>query len=133
MGNEVDRRKLRLSFVFVLLAIPAAWALESLLRATVFAARARVTAEAFGPSLRRIAWVTFGLTVVLGGVSGLLRPALRRRYDARTAMMTGASIPQVPAILACSVGILGADPLPVALAALASTLFVAWHRPAPGK
>ena len=87
-------------------------------------------ADAFGPSLRRIAWVSFGLTLVLGGVAAMLRPALRRRYNPAGAMMAGASIPQVPAILACSVGMLGADPGPVAWTALACTLLVAWHWPA---
>jgi hypothetical protein len=130
MGKDDERRKLRRSYALVVLAIPAAWAVTTLLRATVLAARVRTTTASFGPSLRRIAWVSFGLTVLLGAVSAWLRPALRRRYEPGAAMMTGASVPQVPAILSVSIGMLGADTLPVALAVLASTVLVAWHRPA---
>lgn len=129
--NEAERRKTAVSFLFVLFAVPAAWAAETLARRTIFSESAATISEAFGPSLRRLAWISFGLTLLLGVLSVALRPALRRRYDPGGAMMAGASIPQVPAILACAVGVLGADPRPVAATAIACTIFVALHRPAP--
>jgi hypothetical protein len=132
MGQQDEARKARISFALVVAAVPAAWAAEVAARRTVLAGHADAIAAVFGAGLRRVAWVALGLAVVFGLLSVALRPALRLRYNAGGAMMAGASIAQLPGIAACTVGMLGADPVPVALTAAVCTVFVAFHRPRLG-
>ncbi len=132
MGQQVDRRKAWISFALVVAAVPGAWAAEILARRTILAGYAAAISGVFGQELRRVAWASFGLAMIFGLVSLGLRSALRRRYNAGGAMMAGASIAQLPGIVACTIGTLGADPLPVALTAMACTVFVAFHWPRLG-
>jgi len=121
------------AIVAVALATPGALGVETLARALLLPADLEQVRQDLRPTLTPVAWALLVLTVVAVPLGLGAQRALSRRWLARAeaagagpkkraevrfeAFFVGASVPQIPAVIATLVLTAGAEALPVLIAA----------------
>lgn len=136
-----SRARLHGLLFLVALSTPLAWAFESVLRALVLPPDFERVRAWLAPTLTPWAWVAAGATLAATVLGWWLHRVLARREPrsprpgltreqahARAeleALMLASSAPQVPAVAATMLFMLGADVVPVAASMVGATLGVA--------